>query len=157
MKKFARLASVAAMAAVACLPLVSTGTASAASNQSRYAENTGWVSVDGNLIWYNRSVQVGGTLSVQASDCGAVVYTGYDGSNNIVARQQRGYICGPASLGHGFTLDASTVYGGIRTVLIDIWDANDSYGSGAKLRGRIQCDRNYNNTGPFCRITIYPS
>ena len=139
-----------ASVAAATMALAGTATQAHASTSSAYdvsAGNPGFV--QGNLIWYNRSVQVGGTLiSYQA--CDAVVYTGYDGGGNQVARQQRGYICG-GQLGHGFTLDASTVVGGIQTVLVDIYVANDSAGDGAYLAGRETCDRDYNNTGyPFC-------
>lgn len=98
-------------------------TAAPASSVNQPFNVNGWDV--GNLIWYNRSVQVGATLYGPAAPyCDAVVYTAYDQYGNQVARQARPgdgtYICG-GSLGHGFMLDASTVVGGIRRVVIDIW------------------------------------
>jgi hypothetical protein len=110
----------------------------AAYPQSGYGQATFLSQISGNLIWYNRSVRVGGTLWAYDGHCAAVVYTGYDGHGVQVARQQRGYICS-STLGHGFTLDASSVVGGIRKILIDQWGADNTSGSGAFLAGRITC------------------
>jgi hypothetical protein len=126
-----------------------TTAVAAAYPQSHYGLGTSWSQVSGNLIWYNRSVQVGGTLWAYDGSCAAVVYTGYDGHGVQVARQQRGYICG-SSLGHGFTLDASSVVGGIRKILIDQWVADNTSGSGAFLAARITCVRENSAGVPQC-------
>ncbi|MEU3902123.1 hypothetical protein [Streptomyces sp. NPDC045251] len=79
--------------------------------------------VSGNFIWYNRSVQVGGTLSSNGG-CVSVVYTAYDRNGDYVTRAARPgdneYMCS-GSKGHGFTLDAGDVYGGIRYVRVTMW------------------------------------
>jgi hypothetical protein len=85
--------------------------------------------VIGNFIWYNRSVQVGGTLwaGIDGETGDAVVYTAYSGSGKILARAVRpgdGQYLYAGKLGHGFTLDASTVAGGIQKVEVAIWNHN---------------------------------
>jgi hypothetical protein len=84
----------------------------------------------GDFIWYNRSVRVGGTVVASADNgsvCAAVVFTGRDGGGNIVARAARpgdnSYTCSAfPGFSYGFTLDASTVVGGIRTIEVDLWE-----------------------------------
>ena len=83
----------------------------------------------GNFIWYNRSVRVGGTVVASADGrvCAAVVFTGKDGNGRVVARATRpgdnSYTCSAfPGFSYGFTLDASTVAGGIRTIEVDVWE-----------------------------------
>ena len=126
MKKAWWVAIVTLVAALV-VPL-SAEPAMAAYPTSTYDTGAGGSFIYGDLIWYNRSVRVGGTVGDDdgVAPCAAVVYTGYDGSGRAIARAARPgddkYTCG--SLGHGFTLDASSVSGGIRWVEIDLWLSN---------------------------------
>ena len=84
---------------------------------------------NGNFIWYNRSVQVGGGVWGDTGDyCAAVVFTaysGYGGTGNRLARAARpgdgDYHCQATRFGYGFTLDASDVVGGIRSITVTLW------------------------------------
>lgn len=81
---------------------------------------------DGRFIWQNRSVRVGTTLFHDAgSYCMALVFTAYDARGRQVARAARPggtrYYCGDVR-GYGFTLNASHVVGGIRKIVVDLWE-----------------------------------
>ncbi|MFB4290067.1 hypothetical protein ACBI99_20670 [Nonomuraea sp. ATR24] len=85
--------------------------------QTRYDVQYGNSYVKGNLIWYNRSVRVGGELRA-ASGCRDVVYTAYV-NDTIVSREVRSACNG--TVGHGFTLEAD-VRGGATAVFVDLWE-----------------------------------
>lgn len=82
----------------------------------------------GHFIWYNRSVQVGGSVFADGTGdpCAAVVLTAYDQYKKQVARAARPgdneYSCDTGAAGFGFTLDASDVVGGIRSIEVDLWE-----------------------------------
>ena len=127
------LAIVAMLAAILATAVVNVGPATAATPNAQpaaYPHSSYNVAdyprghVGGNFIWYNRSVQVGGTVFAAGDVCSAVVYTAYDNGNHVVARQVRPadnvYTCD--SLGHGFTLDAADVVGGIHKIVVDLWE-----------------------------------
>lgn len=87
---------------------------------------SGWA--EGRFVWENRSVRVGASLdSADGQDCVAVVFTAYDRSGRQVARAARPgdskYTCGAP--GYGFTLNASHVRGGIRTIVVDLYHGDD--------------------------------
>ncbi|MET9956529.1 hypothetical protein ABZ135_33955 [Streptomyces sp. NPDC006339] len=73
--------------------------------------------VKGNLIWYNRSVQVGGQLRA-ASGCRDVVYTAYAG--DVIKDREVRSTCND-TVGHGFTLSAD-VAGGATAVYVDLYE-----------------------------------
>ncbi|MEU6715792.1 hypothetical protein ABZ897_30370 [Nonomuraea sp. NPDC046802] len=85
--------------------------------------------VKGNLIWYNQSIEVGGSLRA-ASGCRSAVYTVYGGST-ILSRATR-TVC-EDTVGHGFTLPAK-VRGGATEVVVDLYE------NGAR-RDTNYCDR----------------
>ncbi|MDF5756620.1 hypothetical protein [Spongiactinospora sp. TRM90649] len=88
--------------------------------QTAYNVQYGNSYVKGNLIWYNRSVQVGGELRA-ASGCRDVVYTVYPpaGNNTILSREERSACNG--TVGHGFTMSAN-VPGGAGRVYVDLYE-----------------------------------
>jgi hypothetical protein len=121
-------------AALMTSALVNAGPAIAAYPRTGYSAGDNYSgAVYGNFIWYNRSVQVGGTLYAPLlTEYGtAVVYSAYSSSGKMVARAARPgdgvYLYG-GSLGHGFTLDASSVVGGIRHIDVTIWVRNPTTG-----------------------------
>jgi hypothetical protein len=81
------------------------------------------IHADGHFIWENRSVQVGGSVTGDGTLGASVVFTAFDGSGHVVARAARPgdnkYTGGVFS--YGFTLDASSVVGGIRSIEVDLW------------------------------------
>jgi hypothetical protein len=130
------LSVVAVMALAMTSIVVSAGSAGAYPRTSYFVGNcTGFNEgcVEGHFIWYNQSVQVGGTLYApgDAALGNAVVYTAYSGSGTMIARAARPgdgvYLYG-GKLGHGFTLDPNVVAGGIETIDVTIWFRNRSTG-----------------------------
>jgi hypothetical protein len=114
------------LVAVAAL-IVPAGPAQAADPSTTFfVGNVG--AAEGDFIWYNRSVRVGGgvTAAPTGDPCAAVVFTAYDGSGRQVDRAARPgdnlYNCSPDRYGYGFTLDASDVVGGIRKIRVDLWE-----------------------------------
>lgn len=85
-------------------------------------------SAGGRFIWENRSVRVGAFLNRGSSDCLAVVFTAYDAEGRQVARAARPgdnkYLCSFDGRGYGFTLRASHVVGGIRTIVVDLYEGD---------------------------------
>jgi Kef-type K+ transport system membrane component KefB len=81
----------------------------------------------GNFVWYNRSVQVGGTLYPSTSSTilgAAVVFTVYHNST-VMSRAARPCdgcyrFHSQGSLGFGFTMSAN-VAGGATKIVVDIW------------------------------------
>jgi hypothetical protein len=155
-----RLLAAGAGSFMALSALAPATTAAAASYpRTPYAlQDVGGDSVSGHFVWYNRSVGVGGTL-YSVSSCVAVVYTGYSlpggdtGGGRILARQTRpgdkDYLCS-GSLGHGFTLDASSVTGGIQSVEVNLWVADNASGGGAYITASEICDRTLNGDPGIC-------
>jgi hypothetical protein len=120
-------------AAVMASVLVNAGPAMAYPRTGYSAGDSSSGLVSGNFIWYNRSVQVGGTLYAPLlTEWGtAVVYSAYSSSGKMVARAARpgdGVYLYSGKLGHGFTLDASSVVGGIRHIDVTIWVRNPATG-----------------------------
>ncbi|MGC0416911.1 hypothetical protein [Embleya sp. AB8] len=109
------------------------------------AHGLGCTSAGGDFIWDTRSVQVSGALAGAAGDvCQAVIFTAYDQDDRVIAGATRpgpgNYYCGVTRHGFGFTLDASSVPGGIRYVVVDLWERNartgHAYRAGSTSSGR---------------------
>lgn len=88
----------------------------------------------GNLIWYNRSVRVGGYVSrAFAASAYVDIYAVANDKVTDSARRE-------ASTSFGFTLDAD-VKGGVDYVFIDLW-VHLGAGSGWHYVGTDRCTRN---------------
>jgi hypothetical protein len=121
------------LSVVVVLALVVTGimvSANAAKAYPRSSFSVGSSStgkVAGNFVWYNRSVQIGGTLSPGTSSPNtgvAVVFNVYH-NNTLLTRAARpcdGCYRFPnqGSLGFGFTMGAN-VAGGATKIVVDLW------------------------------------
>ena len=140
----------AAGAAIAALAALAGGVLAA---PAQAFPRTPWHIVDsaslngaqGNFIWQNRSVRVAARLEhVSPTFCMAVVFTAYDRSNHQVARVARPgdgvhhYLCGFAARSYGFTLNASHVFGGIRKIVVDLWQRR---GARVSHTDRVICGR----------------
>ncbi|MER0243645.1 hypothetical protein AAHZ94_16825 [Streptomyces sp. HSW2009] len=112
--------ALSAIGMAAALTLGMTATAHAqttADPKTPYNVQYGNSYVKGNLIWYNRSVQVGGQLRA-ASGCRDAVYTAFSG-DVIKDREVRSTCNG--TVGHGFTLTVD-VAGGATRVDVDLYE-----------------------------------
>lgn len=91
----------------------------------------GYTDASGNFVWLNRSVQVGGGITV-VGWCSALVFTGYDGQGIQRARATRPkdneYYCPGGRHGFEFVLDPGNVVGGIQTIRIDLWKRDPATG-----------------------------
>jgi hypothetical protein len=86
------------------------------------------LTTNGHIIFYNRSVQIGGQLSVLPGvlDCGAVTFLVYAGTTRLNSATRPGtgqYYCGVGNHTFGFTLPAD-VAGGADHVVVQIWEDN---------------------------------
>lgn len=115
-----RTASILATAALALTGATAAPAAQAASYpETPFRVHEGSQFVDGNLIWYNRSVRVGGNL-YSLSGCTTVTYKTMTSQGGVMDSESR-TVCN-GSTGHGFTLDAN-VAGGAHHVRITLFHA----------------------------------
>ncbi|MEU6715069.1 hypothetical protein ABZ897_26695 [Nonomuraea sp. NPDC046802] len=116
-------------AAVTVLLGTATPVSAAANPKTSYTVRHGKSYVTGSLIWYNRSIQVGGTLRADRG-CRTAVYTVWAGRRQI-DRETRS-ACGRTAR-HGFKLSAN-VRGGASQVVVDIFQ-------GVVRQDRKYCER----------------
>ena len=121
------LMAVAVIALVGAGVIVTTSTAKAYPSSSFSVGSSSDGRATGHFVWYNRSVQVGGTLYPSASSTilgDAVVFTVYHNSTVLthVARPCDGCyrFRSDGSLGFGFTMGAN-VAGGATKIVVDLW------------------------------------
>jgi hypothetical protein len=121
------------LSVIVVLALVVTGimvSANAAKAYPRSSFSVGSTSdgkATGHFVWYNRSVQIGGTLYPSASSTilgDAVVFTVYH-NNTVLTRAARPCdgcyrFHSQGSLGFGFTMGAN-VAGGATKIVVDVW------------------------------------
>ena len=115
------LAAVAAMAAIPFL--LASPAVAAAYPETHYSLSYGGgeYTLKGNLIWYNRSVQVGASLKAPEGNCAIVVYT-FLHNFDPVAQASR-TACAD-TVGHGFSRQYDYP-GGITQVDIELYQDND--------------------------------
>lgn len=127
-----------AVVAMAAIPfLVASPAVAAAYPQTHYSLSYGGgeYTLKGNLIWYNRSVQVGASLRAPEGNCSTAEYIFYH-NWDIVGQASR-TACAD-TVGHGFTRQYDYP-GGITQVDIALYQSNSS--SGQVLVDSALCDR----------------
>jgi hypothetical protein len=127
----------AAVIAVAAIPfLVASPAVAAAYPETHYSLSYGGgeYTLKGNLIWYNRSVQVGASLKAGEGNCATAQYT-FVHNNSAVSVVSRSACA--ETVGHGFSRQYDYP-GGITEVDIALFQSN---GSGSSLVDTSICDR----------------
>jgi hypothetical protein len=122
-----KLGSVMMVAAVAAMPFLVTSTADAAVNpRTHYSLSYGGgeYTLKGNIIWYNRTVQVGASLKATEANCAMARYRFYHGSK-LVSDTKR--VACSGTKGHGYRRTYNQ-RGGITRVAIDLSQSNANHG-----------------------------
>ncbi|MEV1178766.1 hypothetical protein [Nonomuraea sp. NPDC049784] len=117
------LAAAVTIAAVVATPFLVASPAGAASNPRTHyslSYGTGEYTLKGNIIWYNRTVQIGASLKANEDNCAKARYKFWHG-RRLVGQAER-VVCS-GTKGHGFRRQYDQ-RGGITEVTVDLLQQN---------------------------------